>query len=336
MHKNKKIAILVPIVLICMVSFVFAADVKLKDLKISGVVFSQYSYDLTEKGADYNAFELTRTYLTFKSNLAEKIGLSLTLDSGRWSALNPNSLQVFVKTAYIDIKDVLPSSTLSIGILGLPWHSVVEGTWKHRFVSTIFADTEGKQTSSDLGIKLGGELISKYLEYYLVLANGEGYARPEANKTKDGYALVRLTPMPDTLKGLKIAAHHRAGLVNANQKRDRSMGFVSLEQDNYTVAGEYLYTIDQSSQGGTNTVGRGYSGWGFYKLFGNLSAFARYDWFDPDNNKTEDTHYRAIYGIGYDIADGIKITVDNQQVKYEGNAGQTNANVIYTHMLINF
>lgn len=334
----KKILVIVAVAVL-FTSFASAADVKLKDIKISGVVFNQYSYNLMEKGADYNAFEITRAYLSFSTNLAEKISFKAVTDIRRYKLSDPQNLQIFLKNMDLTIKDLVFGSNLGIGLINVPWVPFVESIWKHRFVSGVFADTEGKLTSTDLAIQLSGGLVDrKYLEYYLVFANGEGYNAPEANKAKDAYVRVTLTPMPDSFKGLRLSTHYRAGLTNINQKKDVANIMLSLEQDDYSIATEYLYAVEQSGQGKGYAVGAGYSIFGFYKLGANFSLFGRYDWFDPDVNpdKTENAHFRTIFGIGYDISDGIKVTLDNQQTKYQDKAGSGNENTIYAHMLISF
>lgn len=320
------------------ISSTFAADVELKKIKIGGVVFNQYSYDLMEKGANYNAFEITRTYLSFSTNLTEKISFKAVTDIRRYTTSTPSNLQIFLKNMDFTIKDFFLGSNLGIGLINLPWVPFVEGIWKHRFVSTVFADTEGKLTSTDLAMQLSGKLIDKYLEYSFILANGEGYNNPEVNRAKDGYGRLTFTPMPDSLSGLRISAHYRAGLVNVEQKRDVANAIVSFEQSDYAIAAEYMYTVDQSGQNRGYYVGAGYSIFGFLKLPANFSLIGRYDFFDPDTNpdKTENGHFRVIYGIGYEIADGVKVAVDNQQVKYEANATGNNQSMVFAHMIIGF
>lgn len=337
---KKVISFLVALAIVSVfIGFSNGAEVELKKLKIGSTIFNQYSYNLMEKGADYNAFEITRAYLSFSTNLAEKISFKAVTDIRRYKLSDPQNLQVFLKNMDLTIKDLVFGSNLSIGLINIPWVPFVEGIWKHRFVSGVFADTEGKLTSTDLAIQLSGGLVDrKYLEYYLVFANGEGYNAPEANKAKDAYVRVTLTPMPDSFKGLRLSTHYRAGLTNINQKKDVANIMLSLEQDDYSIATEYLYAVEQSGQGKGYAVGAGYSIFGFYKLGAGFTLLGRYDWFDQDANpdKQEDSHFKVIAGIGYDITDSIKVTLDNQQTKYEDKAGKANENTIYTHMLISF
>lgn len=302
-------------------------------VKVSATIFSQYSYNLMEKGADYNAFELTRAYINFATDLTETISAKLTTDIHRYSTSDPKNLQLYLKYGYVEFKDT-PVGKITVGLQSLPWVSSVEKVWKHRFVAKVFADIEGKQTSADLGVGVSGNLLNKSMEYNLTLANGEGYNSVEANKAKDGYARLGY----EITKGLKINTHYRYGLTNIDQKRDRANALLSLEQDDYTIATEYLYTVDQSAQGKGYYVGSGYSVFGFYKLGAGFSLFGRYDWFDPDVNpdKTKNAHFTVIYGIGYDITKDVKVVFDNQQVKYEDKAGKSNENAVYAHMLINF
>jgi len=320
------------VLLLFSTGYVFAADVELKKVKVSGNVFSEYSYRLMEKDADYNAFEITRAYINFTTSLSETTNFKLTTDIARYSTSNPQNLQIFLKLGYVEFKNTL-FGKITVGLQPLPWTPYVEKVWKHRFIAKVFADAEGKQTTTDLGIDVSGN-ITKELEYDFSFANGEGFNSAEANKAKDGY--IRLSY--EILKGLKIGTHYRYGLTNIEQKRDRANALLSLENDNWSLATEYMYTIDQSGQNKGCYFGSGYSIFGFYKFIPNFTFIGRYDYFDPDVNpdKTNNAHYRVVYGIAHDISDSIKISIDNQQVKYENKAGLPNESIVYVHTLIVF
>lgn len=311
-------------------------EVSASKVKVSGLFFTDYSYNLMEKGADFNAFEISRVYVTFMTKLTDSINARVTTDISRMATLKPQLIE-FLKYCYVEVKDT-GIGKITVGQIELPWVGYVEKIWAHRFVSKVFADSEGKQTSADLGISLSGKTIGEYLESNITLANGEGYSSFEANKAKDGYIRLIFHPVPDSLKGLKLALHHRAGLVNVAQKRDVSTAIISLEQNDWTIATEYLYTVDQSAQGKGYYAGSGYSIFGVCKLPANFSLIGRYDWFDPDINpdKKENDHFRVIYGIGYDISKDVKVTFDNQQVVYKAKAGKDNENSVYAHMLVKF
>ena len=95
-----------------------------QDGKFSGVVYYNYSHDLTDNTSNEDTgFSLTRVYLTYNQTLSEGLTYKFQTD------INPSASPkgVYLKNAKVDWKS--PVGELTIGLQGMNVFNVAEKTW---------------------------------------------------------------------------------------------------------------------------------------------------------------------------------------------------------------
>ena len=93
-----------------------AKDAKAPDapsVKVSGVLFPRFSYDLSDGAEGYNEFALDRSYLVATAKMSDVFGVRLTLDANRLKPVEvaPDTevvvdtrYRVFVKHAWLEMR----------------------------------------------------------------------------------------------------------------------------------------------------------------------------------------------------------------------------------------
>ena len=105
-----------------------------QDGKFSGVVYYNYSRDLTEDATNENTgFDLTRVYFTYNQTISE--GLTYNFQTDINSSASPKA--VYLKKAKVDWKS--PIGKLTIGLQGMNVFNVAEKTWGFGFLNKTAA-----------------------------------------------------------------------------------------------------------------------------------------------------------------------------------------------------
>jgi len=368
--------------IICMISFsiilsttTFAVDAKpaetkkpvLCEVKTSGVMYINYIYDIDDlgKGKDFNRFDIERTYLTFESNIADVAKMRVTTDIYQ----NANSVSfkaedgsspdntdvksisvapyytgwtVRLKNAYVDL-DLIPMTTIRVGMIGTPWIPLVESAWKYRFVKPTLTDAEKLLSSADMGAAAVVKIPQGYGEVMLAVLNGPGYSKPEDNKYKDIVPRITLTPFPQDaiLKGLGVSGYYYLGKTASGDislDRTRLGAMLNFSYDFINVGGEFDMSKDQNLDKNNATVdtnGSGFSVFGDVKFtkflpspLNNLGVLARFDSWDLNTDKENDGHSVIIAGLTYAVAKNVRLVVDLQQTIYQATDKDSTSQVL--------
>jgi len=303
---------------------------QVSDVKISGLAYNAYHYDLSENSNDKNGFDITRLYLTFKKPLSENIGIRITTDIGRVSNDQEKGYyRLYLKHGYIELKKPAWKLKVLAGLHYVPLLAFQEHIWGYRSIAKMLTDLEHKQTSSDLGLKLHGQLPREFGEYVFSFVNGEGYNRPEYGKHKGFYGRLTIRPLPASIQGLRLT-----GFVSHIQHNQQSFtkvntGFATFESKRMTLCAELSMGNDKIGRLKTNFWG--YSLFGFYKVTPKWTLIGRVDWFDPDTEIDENAHLREVMGIGYWISKKVELVFDYQGTQYN-DAADIDSKIIYTHL----
>ncbi|MFQ5867966.1 MAG: hypothetical protein ACE5IT_08270 [bacterium] len=299
-------------------------------VEVSGKSYIEYKYDLTRNNEGNDEFAVTRVYLNFKEKVTDKIDFRATTDikAGSYEGKD-NYLMVFIKYLYVTFNDIYPDAKLRIGQTNRPWIGFEEKIWEHRWVSKVFADLEGKLSSTGRGVMLMGKVPQGYGDYAVAYINGAGYHTEESGEYSKDIS-VRLTLQPLSDKALKLNALYYAGKYDttglADATKNRIVGMVSYQADRLTVAAEYLTSDDKG------TKGAGGGGFGIFKATDRISPFIRYEIFDP---KDDDEHTRIIVGVSYKLRKKVVAAIDYQSEDYKSSA-MTDTAQLYLHMRINY
>lgn len=305
------------------------------NVNISGLVYNAYYYDFSKGSNDKNGFDLTRLYLTYKKGVTENVGMRITTDITRIS--NDQEKQyyrLFLKYAYLELNKPEWRIKLIVGLHDVPLLAFQENVWGYRSIAKMLTDYEHKQTSSDLGLKIHGQLPRDYGEYVFSFVNGEGYNQPEVGKHKGLYGRMTLRPFPTSIRGLRLTGF----ASNIQHARDSSTtvttGFATYESEHLNLGAELSAGNDEMNNQTINFFG--YSLYSVFKVTPKCSLIGRVDWFDPDTKVDENSHFREIIGIGYKLSKDVELVLDYQGVQYDEGVSTINSNFLYAHLYFVF
>ncbi len=308
-------------------------------------------------------FELTRVYLGYdyklnkalstealldvqridpyvaSSNTATNPGTTVKVDTGKTTNLNTISVEgplalklndsyiAYIKTAFLSWKNLIPTTTLTVGQFTYFAFDVMEGFWGHRYIYKSFMDQEGYASSADLGAKLLINPIDM-LKITVGITQGEGY---KANQDAYGdYKLaggLQVNPIKDlTLylygdwmpekKNFKDSAQQTvAAFAGYNIL---NMAKVGLEYDNQFRAGGVV---------GHNLHGA--SAYAMYNIIKELEVFARYDYAWSENKYSTNDGQTAIGGLQYCPLKQVKLALDYQRVTPRITGGSIGYNKVF-------
>ncbi len=335
--------------LIVLVTFVNIKPVYSVDVKMGGLIFANYEWVSSHhfkdgtRAQDYSAFDVSRIYLNADAQYNDTLSGFINLEADLVSRESKNN-RLFLKNA--ELRWGKDSARIYFGLIGVPWRALEETVW-HRFVSKDLEDLEGIGNATDRGIRLSGKI--PYLNYHLMMANGEGTGADGTagnettvvnggGKLKDYLAMVTVAPfenLENPLKGLKVSVMGIAGDKNETTVRNRAFGGLVFDSKYIKAAANY-YNADNSS---TTFAARG-EGVSVYTVIYPSQKWwllARFDKYNPNILAGGFSHNRYIYGVGFLIVKGVRITLDHQYLEQERRtAALQDESVISLHTEVKF
>ncbi len=324
------------LLLIVFVSGILAAD--MEAVKTSGVIYLDYIYDVNDfgKGDGFNKFDLERAYVTFDSKISDSAKIRVRTDvynntkSVSFTADGKDirvgsyydGWAVRIKNAYVDL-NLIPMTTISVGLIGTPWIPTVEKAWGYRFVKSTFPDAVKLFASADLGVSLAFKIPQNYGEFVIAVLNGNGYSKIEDDKYKDIVPRITINPLPndDILKGLSMSGYYYLGKKASGDDsvdKTRAGGLLSFNYDFINIGGEFETSKD------ADVNGMGFSVFGDVKLakflpspLNNLGILGRFDSWDANTDKDDDAHTVLIVGLIYSITKNVNAVINLEQKTYE-------------------
>lgn len=297
------------------------------------LIHYRYGYGRTPDGrlADYNAFTVSRGYLTLRINPVKWFDSRITMDT-----YQDDRRDWKVRLKYLHGKFILPYETkvvsepfLKFGIVEMPWLDFEEHINRYRMQGTMFTERQKLFNSADLGITVGTllgpklpaayqrKVNSAYPGTYGSLAvgvyNGGGYHAIEKNRKKVFEGRISLRPLLHFHPNLQLSYFIVWGQGNIEDENSipdwRSHVFMVSYEHQYLVAtaqlimgkgiqaGEGQLWIDVN---GNAAEYMGASGFLEVKLPWIWSGIiARYDWFDGPNDSGLDPYSRIIAGWAF-------------------------------------
>jgi hypothetical protein len=227
-----------------------------------------------------------------------------------------------------------------LGLQTTPWVDYAEGIYRYRFQGTIFADREGKLTSSDNGLSGHVNFPGNHGDVHLGVYNGDGYSKAEANDQKALQARVSVRPMPQgVLHGVRVTGFVDEDNYAAGDQRLRWIANATLEDTHLNAGFEFLGATDQATMAVPEVKSQGFSVWATPRTKCGWEALLRYDQLKP--NKDADAKKKtSIGGVAYwfPLQKGVAgaILADYQQVELSGGAPTPKQKQIALHALLNF
>lgn len=299
---------------------------------VDGVLYLRWSDDI-QQAPGRNQFEVDRAYVNVRGTLPRRGLYRVTLDVARPTG---ERLLEFLKYAYGGIA-VDRRLTVAMGLQQTPLVDFQEGVWKHRYIARVLSDAEGKLGSGDLGIGAEGVLTSA-LAYKMMISNGEGVNKAEADRQKDLALRLTYTLRP----GLRASAFGYYGLIDTSAARAQSQArhrydlFISYEKARCAAYVELLGAEDQAKTHALRMESGGASLGGFYEFVQDWRAIGRVDVFDPDRQKPDNAHARWLAGLSYNIGTNLGVALTDQWVTYGALAGVRNSNQVFFQMQVTY
>jgi len=254
--------------------------------------------------------------------------MRITTDTHLDTALGKKNNNIFLKYAYVEGKLIGKAAVLRLGQSHTPWIDYEQGLWKHRYVSKVFVDTKGFDSSSDLGIGLKGTLADGMFKYWITETAGAGYSHPGMHKdvitgkwgkgvkTFDFDSRIGFYP----IKGLTLDFQVRDGFkgtkyfdkVNSQTtpgtRHTLYQGMLTYGTHDWRVGGNYLTERSSRRLDVLNGISaredktNGFDLWAWVNIPGtSFGAFGRYDFDKVKRSATavNPTTKRYVLGLEY-------------------------------------
>jgi hypothetical protein len=285
-------------------------------VSVTGVVYSQFLYQLKDTANHFNDFSVTRSYVNVVGRFAGGIQTRVTVDVAPAAAGNQ---PIRLKFAYFGYTPTGSPLTYKFGLLHTPWLDWEETLWDYRMQGSMAEDRNLYATAADFGAGVDGHWDGERINGQLTFVNGEGYSGGARDQRKDLQARVsvRVKPTNDNSRvgGVRVTGYVGIGKATGGADRNRYIGMLSYRTTQYTVAGEYASNKD----GGT--TGSVISAFGVYHFNrSKFSGIARVDLLDPDNNVSGDHQTRIIAGVSYQVSANLRLLLDVDNLSYQGGS----------------
>jgi hypothetical protein len=297
---------------------------KADKIKFSGQVFLGYKYtnydDFANTAVESDqSFQLRRGYFQVKAYLLDdpKSYYRVTMDMKQNSTFDGGSLDVRAKYAYLNLHEVLPATSLEIGLAHRPWHDYEEhNSWLYRSISEVLIENKNSahlSSSADYGVM--AKTRTKFLDTDIGIFNGEGY---HGLQNSNGMSLEwRFTGHLLGTKGHpeKNTYLDASFFGQLNQKHYNKTAQGTVENDDlkfygfhtvfnmpaFLASAQYVTSTNTAKAAGevSQGAGNGYS----FNVEGRLGAehqykvFAKYDNWTPDKATVDLKKYTRITEI---------------------------------------
>ncbi len=291
------------------------------DGKIWVVTYSDFSYvaqaeDESQKGT--NSFAFRRIYLGYDQTISDQFSAQILLEADNADTSLTGTMDFYVKHAYLEWKELVPSSSVFFGLSQTPSMLLSEKLWGYRSLEKVILDRNGLVQTSDMGVGLKGQFVSDgTVGYALMVGNGQG-VRMENDKLKRLYGEFYFQPMKGGVVELYTDFENGA---NAESKLT-GKGLLGYQSTAASIGAEGFYrTVKNgaSAVSGTDSNIVGVSAYTSFHFAESIRGVLRADFYDANYSVTT-SGLREIFGIaGIDYAPAKDVDVI--------------PNVLYTHWL---
>ena len=345
--------------------------------KISGYMFGDYYYNIMRDNGSLSnsasgsvapgttamqAFQFRRIYFTYDNDISEQFTTRFRLEVDQSANASNGKIGSFVKDAYLKWKNIFSGSDLIFGIQPPPAYEISEAAWSYRSLEKTIMDLRGIVDSRDMGLSLKGKITGDGMfNYWVMLGNGAGTAKPETDKYKRYYAHIQIKPTTNLQATLYIDYKDMPDILNSYTKSNVSNSAVTTalfigysEPFSYNIGVEAF--IQSTSNALKDTAAKlyaskstlGFSVFGSYNIIPELAIVARYDNFNPSaDNKGKDpvavtaavangnlSRNYVIAGLSWKVDKNVSIMPNLLYETYEAPVGQGNPDPSITARVI--
>ncbi len=227
-------------------------------------IFSNFHTSVT---GDESAsqFELKRVYIGYEHHFSNRLYAKANLDIGN-PGVGKHQMAAYVKNAYLRYK----SGNLSVnfGMISTTQFKVQESAWGYRYLEKSFQDAYKFNSSADLGISAAYK-IGKIVIADVIIANGEGYKKIEADSTlRTGFGL--------TIKPLKnLTGRVYYDFSTHVNTQSSIVTYIGYANDRFNLNAEYMKLLNPDFAADHHL--NGLSFYGTVHVAPQWKVFARYD-----------------------------------------------------------
>jgi hypothetical protein len=291
--------------------------------KIWGLTFVDYSYVAQAQDASTernNAFEFRRIYLGYDQDISEQFSARLLMEANKTETTTSGAMNFYAKQAYVEWKNIVPMSSIFIGLSPTPSLANAERIWGYRSLEKVILDRTGIISINDMGIGLKGKFVPDgSFGYAVMAANGNG-GIPENDKLKKFYGAVNFEPSKGSI--VEVYADYENGPNGRGKLTGKGLFGYQVPSLSFGVEGFYRNV----QHGAFRSVGTspdsnlvGASANTSFQVAENLRVVLRGDFYDPDF-AVKNSGLREIFAVaGLDFVP----TKDVHLIP----------NVLYTHLL---
>ena len=270
-------------------------------------------------GRDLNGIQLRRVYFQLDNDLSIKFSTRFRLEMDGKELTSGGKLGVFVKAAYLQVKNLVPRGNFFFGEISTPTFENSEEFWQYRAAEKTIADFRGVAPASDLGIEMKGFVDGAHkIGYSAMLGNGNGQ-KPETNRYKRYYLGLPLNLVRD----LKVEPYidYEPG-VNGTDKALYKL-FAGYELKKGAIGGE-IFRQTAHSRVAPNTEPSGFSAFARMAPSPTLGAYARFDSWQPNRraaNRVDTNLYIA--GLDWQPYKDVHVMPNVEATKYRAKGTAT-------------
>lgn len=265
-------------------------------------VFSNFNTTFTD-GNSTSAFALDRAYLGYGYNFSKQFSGKLNIDIGN-PGVGGLEMTAFIKNAFLNYHT--EKLTVEFGLIGTTSFKVMEGLWGNRYIEKSFQDAYKFNSSADLGLSVAYSL-TKWLDADLMIVNGEGYKKLQAdNQFKTGLGLTLMPVESITLRGY----YDFMGSTHTQSTTSLGLGY---SVGKLVAAAEFNIQQNVANNEGETMFGTSVSA--NYSPINKVKVFARYDFLSSNTLTGAETNWNnskdgqlVIVGIEYQPVKGIKLS----------------------------
>ncbi len=312
------------------------------DIKVSGILYAHYMYNLDEAAANANSFDLDRAYLTVGADLTDHLATKLTLDadrekdsldSGGDAVFADTKTRLFVKNAWLEWRKITPGVKARFGIVDTGFVPFVDGFTGFRYVGKDVADEMKIMSTADFGLNVQGEHAKGLVNWHVAFINGEGYSKPEVDSGKTVTARIGVDPLASGEKmSLPVLGYVGYAFPPENGTAVLTYaGGAGFKQKYVLGWGEYVGT----SAGTTGTSA--YSALISPRMPKIGAIIVKYDHFDPDSDAsaTDDSITKVVAGVSHDFFERVSLAGTYERAWLDG-AEDTPWHAAVLHMQAGF
>ncbi len=277
-------------------------------VKMGGVIFAHYGYDLSDGANGYNSFDLDRAYLTARGELNEHWATRMTLDADRFKSTDvadtsitvDTKYRVFVKHAYLEWKEQKAGVKLRFGMADTAWAPYYDSFWGYRFLGKSAGDENKFVDTSDLGIQAMGDHNKGLIQWQAGIINGEGYGKVEVDASKTFQARFTVDPLAANKDyDLPISAFISQSFLGDGDPVTLYAGAAGFKMKYGLAWAEYMGRSSGGASGQIITATL------MPKVPDVVTVVARVDLVDPDTGTADDGTTKILVGAGHEFFEKV-------------------------------